>query len=562
MCKQGILLVNMVRCIGKDDDPMIANTCYDAWLAYTLKMMQYCAEKKIPAIILCQTCENSLLLYMQKIYPMEKMEHRSILDVSGAQREMIHQIMRPWSNYIITQTHTSTQLANHTAPIQPVTSTLRPSATATTFVTRPTSNTHNTEPADANWVEDEINWETLQDYIQEMPDNISLKLGKRYNEQYFEFKSTTPINGSIVYHSPPINSMQNLIVKAIDTRDTPNSTKFINNILEKYLFQHMLYTNAKHIDNLSNHLSYVGCASVNVSGSLINLLKEAAWNGRYTQQNTVHQIGCDFEKRPRHCLVKRCHQVTDVQAILALAVVLKSYPLDWQRCFFWDAWLAVTIQLSLLKEVFRNGELRDDDSYDKCPNVFNNSEVVPCSWMHKIFQAEQLIRSPENVRGILMGLDPINKVGHYGRSVLHKTSGIAFHNVGDTNASIRGMNTKYSLNCNGDNPKNYCQTNGLLMVNMIRCIYIHDLSVTQRGNICRDAWIHYTVKLTKYMYFQNVPIVVTTKDKKKIPDVVYYMRRVNPRVEQVKHPWTLDIDDESRATFTQAFSPLGILSTQ
>jgi len=54
-------------------------------------------------------------------------------------------------------------------------------------------------------------------------------------------------------------------------------------------------------------------------------------------------------------------------------VVVKNYPMGWWQFFFWDAWLAITIQLGLLKKI---------DSANP------NDEIVPCQWMKQIFQVE------------------------------------------------------------------------------------------------------------------------------------------------------------------------------
>lgn len=38
-------------------------------------------------------------------------------------------------------------------------------------------------------------------------------------------------------------------------------------------------------------------------------------------------------------------EISDAQAMIALAIVLKCYPKAWHQQFFWDAWLAITMQL-------------------------------------------------------------------------------------------------------------------------------------------------------------------------------------------------------------------------
>ena len=41
--------------------------------------------------------------------------------------------------------------------------------------------------------------------------------------------------------------------------------------------------------------------------------------------------------------------ITSIQAVITLVVVIKCLPLSLWNDFIWDAWLAVTIQLSLLQ---------------------------------------------------------------------------------------------------------------------------------------------------------------------------------------------------------------------
>ena len=178
--------------------------------------------------------------------------------------------------------------------------------------------------------------------------------------------------------------------------------------------------------------------------------------------------------------------VTDSQAIVALAIVLKCYPEVWRQLFFWDAWLAIILQLCLSA----------------------GKTVFPCVWIGQVFDAERLV-SPEHVRHLLFGKDPVSKTRtRYSQSQLCKATGIAFHAVGDDNPSIKGMKTYYGLDCDGDNPKQYCK-DGLLMVNLIRCIGENDKSLNK--NSCRSAWIAYTLKLINHFSSTDKPVILLSK---------------------------------------------------
>ena len=122
--------------------------------------------------------------------------------------------------------------------------------------------------------------------------------------------------------------------------------------------------------------------------------------------------------------------VSDTQALVALAIVLKCYPETWRQHFFWDAWLAITMQLG----------------------VSTGKIIFPCVWMRHIFDAERLV-SPEDVQYLLFGKDPVSKASQSSPNSNPKiATGIAFHAVGNDNPSINGMKTRYGLDCDDDNP--------------------------------------------------------------------------------------------------------------
>ena len=171
--------------------------------------------------------------------------------------------------------------------------------------------------------------------------------------------------------------------------------------------------------------------------------------------------------------------VNDAQALVALAVVLKCYPEKWRQIFFWDAWLAVTLQLCTLP----------DDMY-----------IFPCVWIKQVFESERYLQNPLDVKHLLFGIDPVSKTYSYDLEILCRATGVAFHAVGNDNPSIEGMKTHYGLDCDDDNPIKHCK-DGLLLVNMVRCIRENDRSLT--NNSCRRAWIAYTLRIIHH--FSSAP---------------------------------------------------------
>ena len=184
--------------------------------------------------------------------------------------------------------------------------------------------------------------------------------------------------------------------------------------------------------------------------------------------------------------------VNDAQALVALAVVLKCYPEKWRQIFFWDAWLAVTLQLCTLPQA------ADDNSF-----------IFPCLWIKQNFEAERYLSDPHDVKHLLFGIDPVSKTYSYDLEILCRATGVAFHAVGNDNPSIEGMKTHYRLDCDDDNPIKHCR-NGLLLVNMVRCIRENDRSLT--NNSCRRAWIAYTLRIINYFSSspRKKPVMVLT----------------------------------------------------
>ena len=55
LCKNGRLLVNMIRCIGRNDYSVSNNSCRGAWISYTLKLAHFFTnELKKPVIVFCK----------------------------------------------------------------------------------------------------------------------------------------------------------------------------------------------------------------------------------------------------------------------------------------------------------------------------------------------------------------------------------------------------------------------------------------------------------------------------------------------------------------------------
>ena len=189
--------------------------------------------------------------------------------------------------------------------------------------------------------------------------------------------------------------------------------------------------------------------------------------------------------------------VSDAQALVALAITLSCYPEQWYQDFFWDAWLAITIQLCL------SADLKPDKI------------VFPCLWMKHVFDAERLV-SPGHVQYILFGQDPLSKTNAYNLNQLCKTTGIAFYAVGNDNPSLQGMKTHYGLDCDGDNPMKYC-SDGLLMVNLIRCIAEDDEPLSK--NTYRGAWITYTLKIIHHFSRRNKTMIMLTTASSVLPEI-------------------------------------------
>ena len=216
-------------------------------------------------------------------------------------------------------------------------------------------------------------------------------------------------------------------------------------------------------------------------------------------------------------------RVTISQALVALAVVAKCYPKKWHRIFFWHAWFAVTLQLCTLPQ--------------------ENRSVFPYLWIQNIFDAEKYSQDPAKVNHLLFGMDPPSS-RESKSSFPELATGIAFYAVGDRNPSIKKMDTLYGLDCTGTKPIEHCRK-GLLMINMIRCIYEDE---KPEANSCRRAWVAYTLKIMHYFcsLSKPKPIFVLTMTPSTMTE--YYIPKVcKSGYLQGPHPLNLKPEHNEKA---------------
>ena len=214
-------------------------------------------------------------------------------------------------------------------------------------------------------------------------------------------------------------------------------------------------------------------------------------------------------------------EVTDMQALLALVVVLKCQAPSWRR-FIWEAWLAVTIQWFLLEE---------------------DKEVFPCQWMKQMFYAESLVEL-KDVKCLLLGQDPVSRPNATTNlTKLREATGIAFHGIGNGNSSIKRMKDCYNIDCFDNNPIMLCKS-GRLMVNMIRTIARDDKSVSM--NTYRSAWIAYTLKLSYFLSKKGKPVIVFCKFPSALPAMYMPTACVDVNLTCTYHPTHVDPVEHER----------------
>jgi len=64
LCKDGKLMVNMIRCIGFQDYSVSNNSCRGAWTAYTLKLAHHFTKQSKPVIVFCDFPAAVPAMYM------------------------------------------------------------------------------------------------------------------------------------------------------------------------------------------------------------------------------------------------------------------------------------------------------------------------------------------------------------------------------------------------------------------------------------------------------------------------------------------------------------------
>lgn len=391
-----------------------------------------------------------------------------------------------------------------------------------------------------------MSWDTLLSYVKALPDGIELT----------DDKNNVVIKPQGIVLS--VAESHSLILNAIKSVPSTEAVKFLN----EYIKENASDLSDDEVANLPEHLSTKMNGlhlSVKIAKSLTETLL-AAKGGTYnpdpengvnehkvsvvlqiskpgetvyeaTGSNVTKQIPfLKYNNPDQFSIAFKLEElnetvfednINDVEALLALVVVLKCHPKSW-RPFIWDAWLAVTIQLHLLE---------------------SDKEVFPCQWMKQIFYAESLVNI-ENVRCLLLGQDPVSKPNPtIGLHDLRKATGIAFHAIGNDNSSIEGMNEHYGLNCFDDGPIDLCK-NGRLLVNMIRCIGRDDYSVS--NNSCRGAWISYTLKLAHFFTNElKKPVIVFCKFPAALPEVYMPTTCASSNLTRVPHPaYVRDSDKE------------------
>lgn len=332
-------------------------------------------------------------------------------------------------------------------------------------------------------------WKMLQDYIDAIPDNVKLI------ENNTKAKFTNSGDGNDC-HEVPVDKLHNLIVEAVQSNPSDKcADNFLRDILTKYVAQYLLHVNVKQLECINQYLSFNEKGvklEVEISKSLISIIKLLVDQICDQQEPTPQQQNKDNKIKIKVVSSQTEYDisvkdVSNLQALLALVVVLKCYPRKWQQDFFWDAWLAVTIQLNQLQK---------------------DVEVFPCLWIKQIFYPERLVQSPDRVRCLIMGQDPVSNYGKkYTEDILRGGTGVAFHNTNENSGipSITKMTDQFGLNCTGDWPIQYC-TDGIVLVNMVRCIPRNSGSMTR--NLFYKSWFVYSLKLAMCFGNPRKPIVI------------------------------------------------------
>jgi len=168
--------------------------------------------------------------------------------------------------------------------------------------------------------------------------------------------------------------------------------------------------------------------------------------------------------------------VTDLQAILSLVITIKCLPDGWKEHFFWDAWLAITIQLGLLKQIQGQN---------------STNEVFPCLWVKEVFYEERKYSSPDKLPCLIMGTSPCSK-----------GQNLPILRVAEIDFDDSLMNVTYNQKFKDEK---------YMRCNMVRCIGKEDMSMEE--STYYDAWVVYTVKLAKYLGEKHIPCMIAAKEE-------------------------------------------------
>ena len=157
---------------------------------------------------------------------------------------------------------------------------------------------------------------------------------------------------------------------------------------------------------------------------------------------------------------------------------MKCYPTGWRDHFFWGVWLAITIQLGLLKKV------------DSCSTF----DTLCRLWIYEVFYAEQLIESPEKVHCLLIVND------------LPTTNGkISYIEISRNSQQSILIPTTLM---NTDDGIKYCSKAGVILVNMDCRTHIDHRLMENSTRNYSHAWYCYILRLVKYCADNKIPVIL------------------------------------------------------
>ena len=93
-CRDGLLLVNMIRCIPKDSKSMTGNPYYDAWYVYSLKLAKYCGEHHKPVVVMRnRKYEPNLVKCIQIVNDIAVSVEHPVMNVSPTDQEIFFNLV-------------------------------------------------------------------------------------------------------------------------------------------------------------------------------------------------------------------------------------------------------------------------------------------------------------------------------------------------------------------------------------------------------------------------------------------------------------------------------------